>query len=266
MKVRARSHACRSGAGAAAEYLAALDETAEPNADRKAPKVISPSDPSTARTAKAIKRVQFGCRLNYLSTSTKPLSSTWRVSMILLTISRLDMGLARCEATPARTYDEVEATKTMIDRIEQCFDLSQKARSRRRLWHGQVPGLARQGQEDHAAHPGARQERPQHGPFSRSDCRYKRRGYYICPNGEVLRANAASWGTHQEAREHYSACFAHLERLSDCSARSLDMVVDMVRALHFCAKRVERQCSWTAMNLFGQITGDSKCRYFSFAD
>jgi hypothetical protein len=30
---------------AVAAYLAALDETAEPNPDRKEPKVISPSDP-----------------------------------------------------------------------------------------------------------------------------------------------------------------------------------------------------------------------------
>ena len=42
------------------EYLAALDETAEPNPDRKVPKVISPSDPSSAWTAKANKRVEFG--------------------------------------------------------------------------------------------------------------------------------------------------------------------------------------------------------------
>jgi len=59
------------------------------------------------------------------------------------------------EATPARTYDEVDATKTMIDRTERCFDLKPK-RLRHRLWHGQVPRLARQGQEDQAAHPGAR--------------------------------------------------------------------------------------------------------------
>ena len=53
-------------ARAVAEYLAALDEVAEPNPDRKPPKVISPSDPSSAWTAKANKRVQFGYGLNYL--------------------------------------------------------------------------------------------------------------------------------------------------------------------------------------------------------
>jgi hypothetical protein len=38
----------------------------EPNSDRKPPKVISPTDPCSAWTAKANKRVQFGYGLNYL--------------------------------------------------------------------------------------------------------------------------------------------------------------------------------------------------------
>jgi transposase len=48
------------------EYLAALEAEVEPNPDRKPPKVISPSDPQSAWTAKANKRVQFGYGLNYL--------------------------------------------------------------------------------------------------------------------------------------------------------------------------------------------------------
>ena len=69
---------------AVAEYLDALDAEAERQAQaesdngadgggaerqppqRKAPKVISPSDPASAWTAKANKRVQFGYGLNYL--------------------------------------------------------------------------------------------------------------------------------------------------------------------------------------------------------
>ena len=92
---------------AVAEYLAALDEAAEPDPDRKAPKVISPSDPSSAWTAKANKRVQFGYGLNYL-------------------IDIENAVIVDVEATPARTYDEVAATKTMIDRTEACFDLKPK--------------------------------------------------------------------------------------------------------------------------------------------
>src|SRR5881394_2392187 len=84
---------------AVAEFLGGLeDEDAE--ADRKPPKVISPVDPCSAWTAKANKRVQFGYGLNYL-------------------IDIKYAVIVDVEATPARTYDEVAATKTMIDRTER---------------------------------------------------------------------------------------------------------------------------------------------------
>ena len=106
---------------AVAEYLAGLEAevqvqegadsrdggsggqpTAAP--DRKSPKVISPSDPSSAWTAKANKRVQFGYGLNYL-------------------IDVEHAIIVDVEATPARTYDEVASTRTMLDRTEQRLDL-----------------------------------------------------------------------------------------------------------------------------------------------
>src|SRR5262245_23030540 len=110
---------------AVAEYLDALDVTrqaqAESNSDngmdeggaerqppqRKAPKVISPSDPASAWTAKADKRVQFGYGLNYL-------------------IDVEHAVIVDVEATPARTFDEVAATTVMIDRTERTFALKPK--------------------------------------------------------------------------------------------------------------------------------------------
>jgi IS5 family transposase len=89
------------------EYLAALEAEVEPNPDRKPPKVISPSDPQSAWTAKANKRVQFGYGLNYL-------------------IDIENAVIVDVEPTPARTYDEVEATKKMLDRTERRFDLKPK--------------------------------------------------------------------------------------------------------------------------------------------
>ena len=106
---------------AVAEYLAGLEAEAQiqeggdsrdggsdgkPTAtpDRKPPKVISPSDPSSAWTAKANKRVQFGYGLNYL-------------------IDVEHAIIVDVEATPARTYDEVASTKTMIERTERRLDL-----------------------------------------------------------------------------------------------------------------------------------------------
>src|SRR6516162_5222952 len=85
---------------AVAEFLGALD----PDADRKVPKVISPVDPCSAWTAKANKRVQFGYGINYL----------------------IDIECAivvDVEATPARTYDEVAATNTMIKRTDERLGL-----------------------------------------------------------------------------------------------------------------------------------------------
>ena len=81
---------------AVAEFLTALDDAA---ADRKPPKVISPVDRCSAWTAKANKHVQFGYGLNYL-------------------IGIKYAVIVDVEATPARTYDEVAATKTMINRTE----------------------------------------------------------------------------------------------------------------------------------------------------
>ena len=106
---------------AVAEYLAGLEAEAQvrqggdsggggsdgrPTAapDRKPPKVISPSDPSSAWTAKANKRVQFGYGLNYL-------------------IDVEHAIIVDVEATPARTFDEVASTKTMIERTGRRFDL-----------------------------------------------------------------------------------------------------------------------------------------------
>src|SRR5208337_987362 len=91
---------------AVAEFLSSLDDE-DAETDRKLPKVISPTDPCSAWTAKANKRVQFGYGLNYM----------------------IDTGhavIVDVEATPARTYDEVAATRTMIDRTEKAFGLTPK--------------------------------------------------------------------------------------------------------------------------------------------
>ena len=84
---------------AVAEFLGALDDE-DPDAERKVPKAISPVDPCSAWTAKANKRVLFGYGLNYL-------------------IDIKHAVIVDVEATPARGYDEVAATKTMIKRTEE---------------------------------------------------------------------------------------------------------------------------------------------------
>lgn len=178
---------------AVAEYLAAIEAEAAPTpeqkagdtaddgndgpetprkrqGERKAPKVISPSDPSSAWTAKANKRVQFGYGLNYL-------------------VDVENGVIIDVEATPARTYDEVAATKVMIDRTKLCFDLKPKrliadtaygtgkflgwlVKERRITPH--IPVWDKSGRDD--------------GTFSRSDFKWDgRANVYICPNNKTLR-------------------------------------------------------------------------------
>ena len=162
---------------AVAEYLAALDEAAEPDPDRKPPKVISPSDPSSAWTAKANKRVQFGYGLNYL-------------------IDIDNAVIVDVEATPARTYDEVEATKTMIDRTEACFDLKPRRLAADTAYGtGRFLGWLVKDKKITPHIPVRDKSDRDDGTFSRSDFRWnKRRGHYICPNGKMLRTSGTVHG------------------------------------------------------------------------
>src|SRR4030095_4091754 len=91
---------------AVAEFLSGLDSY-YPEAQRQLPKGISLSDPCAAWTAKANKRVQFGYGLNYM-------------------VDVEHAVIVDVEATPARTYDEVAATKTMRDQTETPFSLKPK--------------------------------------------------------------------------------------------------------------------------------------------
>ena len=154
---------------AVVEFLAAFDDE-DSDADRKVPKVVSPVDPSSAWTAKANKRVQFGYGLNYL----------------------IDLGphavIVDVEGTPARTYDEVAATKTMINRTEETFGLKLK-RLAADTAYGTGKLLAWLLEKDITPHIPVweRYERTD-GMFSRLDFTYDaERDVYICPNGRFLR-------------------------------------------------------------------------------
>jgi transposase len=153
---------------AAAEFLAGLDDD-DPDADRKPPKVISPVDPCSAWTAKANKRVQFGYGLNYM------IDTEYAV-------------IVDVEATPARTYDEVAATKTMIDRTEATLGLKPDWLAADTAYGTgkflgwligtgitpQIPVWDKSTRED--------------GTFSRSDFKFdKERNVYVCPAGKFLK-------------------------------------------------------------------------------
>jgi transposase len=153
---------------AVAEFLGALDDD-DPTADRKPPKVISLSDPCSAWTAKANKRVQFGYGLNYL-------------------IDIENAVIVDVEATPARTYDEVAAARTMIERTERRMRLKPRRLAADTAYGTgkflgwlvgagiapQIPVWDKSTRED--------------GTFSRSDFTFDReRNVYVCPSGKLLR-------------------------------------------------------------------------------
>jgi transposase len=153
---------------AVAEFLGALDDD-DPTADRKPPKVISLSDPCSAWTAKANKRVQFGYGLNYL-------------------IDLENAVIVDVEATPARTYDEVAAARTMIERTDERMGLKpQRLAADTAYGTGkflgwlvgagitpQIPVWDKSTRED--------------GTFSRSDFTFDReRNIYVCPAGKLLK-------------------------------------------------------------------------------
>ena len=152
---------------AVAEFLTALDDE-DTNADRKLPKVISPVDPCSAWTAKANKRVQFGYGLNYL-------------------IDIENAVIVDVEATPARTYDEVAATKTMIKRTEERLGLKPN-----RLAADTAYGTGKflrwligAGIMPHI--PVWDKSQRQDGTFSRADFTFdKERNVYVCPADKLL--------------------------------------------------------------------------------
>jgi transposase len=149
------------------EYLAALEPSPDPA--RKPPKVISPSDPCSAWTAKANKRVQFGYGLNYL-------------------IDNDHAIIVDVEATPARTYDEVRATRTMIERTNRRFGL-RPARLAADTAYGtgrMLAWLIERSIEPHV--PVRDMSQRKDGTFSRGDFAFDTgANVYTCPSGKTLR-------------------------------------------------------------------------------
>jgi transposase len=155
---------------AVAEFLSGLDDE-DPNEDRKLPKVISPTDPCSAWTAKANKRVQFGYGLNYM-------------------IDVEHAVIVDVEATPARTYDEVAATRTMIDRTEKVFG-AKPERLAADTAYGTGKMLAWLLDKGIIPHiPVWERYQRTDGMFPCTDFTYDaERDIYLCPNGKALRTS-----------------------------------------------------------------------------
>lgn len=173
------------------EYLEALDETAPAEPGRKPPKVISPSDPASAWTAKANKRVQFGYGLNYL-------------------IDNEQAVIVDVEATPARTFDEVASTKAMLARAKSRFNLKPKLLAADSAY-GTGKFLAWLIDEEIEPHVVVRDlSNRKDGTFSRSDFRYDPdKNIYTCPTGKTLTTTG---------RIHEGKTLLYRARKNDCQS------------------------------------------------
>jgi transposase len=163
---------------AVAEFLGALDDE-DPDADRKLPKAISPVDPCSAWTAKANKRVQFGYGLNYL-------------------IDIKHAIIVDVEATPARGYDEVAATKIMIKRTEETQGLKPKRLvADTGYGTGKFLGwLVGAGITPHI--PVKDMSDRNDGTFSSNDFTFDRvRNVYVCPTNKLLKTTGNVDGDHK---------------------------------------------------------------------
>jgi len=192
VEAEARSQEARSQAEIDGDNRDGSDHGGNSRPDRKPPKVISPSDPSSAWTAKANKRVLFGYGLNYL-------------------IDVEHAVIVDVEATPARTYDEVAATRTMIERTRQRFGLSPK-----QLAADTAYGIGRflafitgAGIIPHI--PVWDKSRRDDGTFSRSEFKFDSgRNVYICPAGETLTTSG------RVNSDHAIRYFASVPRCREC--------------------------------------------------
>src|ERR1700742_2240976 len=186
---------------AVAEYLAGLEAEAQvqqggdsggggsdgrPTAapDRKPPKVILPSDPSSAWTAKANKRVQFGYGLNYL-----------------------------IDVEHAIIVDDEASTKTMIERTGRRFDLKPGWLTADTAY-GTGKLLAWLLDESITPHIPVWERYPSFdGMFSRGEFTYDaERDVYVCPNGKLLRTSGTV---------HHSRVRNYLSQPQECRACKL---------------------------------------------
>lgn len=177
------------------EYLAALDSENPPINPDQAPKAMSPSDPAAAWTTRGRHKVQFAYSVNHM-------------------IDLLDGVIVDVEATPTRISKEVGAVETMLDRVEERFELK-PARMAADVAYGTGECLGKIVAREIKPHIPVwdQSEIVADGRFSRADFVFdEERNIYVCPNGKVLRTSGTA---------HGGTTLRYVSRKSDCGTCSL---------------------------------------------
>jgi transposase len=219
------------------DYLAALEETNPTPSDALAmatPRVVSLSDPQARYTAAPGGPAFFAYSTNYLID--------------------LDAGIIMdVEATPAHRTQEVESTKTMVQRVEDRFDIK-PSRLVGDTAYGTASMLNWMVNEKHIA-PHVRVWDKTHrkdetlsiGEFLWNEEAKE----YICPQGRPLRSN---WRTFKTPRDHVTQAETIIYRASqqDCEGCPLKSECcpntphrKIARSIHEGARDVARKIAQT---------------------
>jgi transposase len=172
------------------EYLVALESDNPPTNPSQKPKAMSPSDPAAAWTTRGRHKVMFGYSLNYL-------------------IDMEGSVILDVEATPTRISKEVDATETMIERVEAQFALKPKHLAGDVAYGtGEMLGWLVAHDIDPHIPVWDQSEVAADGKFVRADFTYdKDRDLYICPGGKELKTSGTV---------HDGTTIKYIAKRSDC--------------------------------------------------
>ena len=151
------------------EYVEALESENPTTNPERPPKALSPVDPSAAWTTRGRNKVMFAYSLNYL-------------------IDMEEAVIVDVEATPTRISKEVDATESMIERVEERFALKpDHVAGDVAYGTGEMLGwLVKRKIEPHI--PVWDKSGRDDGTFSREDFTYdEARDLYVCPAGKLLK-------------------------------------------------------------------------------
>lgn len=219
------------------DYLTALEETNPTQSDatpRATPRVVSLSDPQARYTAAPGGPAFFAYSTNYLID--------------------LDAGIIMdVEATPANRTQEVESTKTMVQRVEDRFDIKPH-RLVGDTAYGTAPMLNWMVNEKHIA-PHVRvwdKSQRKDETLSSSDFLWNEKAdEYSCPQGHPLKSN---WRPFKTPRDHVTQADTIVYRASqhDCGTCSRKSECcpntpqrKITRSIHEGARDVARKIAHT---------------------
>jgi hypothetical protein len=225
--LRDPQHATR----AVREYLAALDEQGERSTP---PAAISPTDPAARWTAAPGGPAFYAYSTNYLVDVTAGI-------------------IVDVEATPALRTDEVNSTRTMIERVEERFDLK-PGRLIGDMAYGAAPMLGWLVDEKQIAPHIPVWDKTQRNDetLSSSDFHWDEQAdEYRCPQGQVLRRQ---WRAFKILRTHVTKADTIIYRSSQSDCATCPMKVrccpntpirKIARSVHESARDVARDIAKT---------------------